>query len=149
VSPRTLALAAAVVLSFLLPAAAGAQGRADVTAAVATRDVGPSLAASSIAFHEPLAPRDATSTAFDGNVLKNGPVLMIVGGAALIIGLIIGDTGGDILAVAGGLVGLYGLYVFLSNKNKMTELDPSGAAVTAALPAERQVGIGYRITLPR
>jgi hypothetical protein len=39
--------------------------------------------------------------------------LMVVGGAALITGLIIGDDAGALLAVGGAVVGLYGLYQFV------------------------------------
>lgn len=36
--------------------------------------------------------------------------LMVVGGAALITGLIIGDDAGAVIAVSGAIIGLYGLY---------------------------------------
>lgn len=39
--------------------------------------------------------------------------LMVVGGAALLTGLIIGDDAGTVIAVGGALVGLYGLYEYL------------------------------------
>ena len=39
--------------------------------------------------------------------------LMIVGGAALVTGLIIGGDAGALLAVGGAVVGLYGLYQFV------------------------------------
>ena len=39
--------------------------------------------------------------------------LMGVGAAAVVIGLLVGDTAGTAIAVGGGLVGLYGLYLFL------------------------------------
>jgi len=39
--------------------------------------------------------------------------LMVVGGAALITGLIIGGDGGTLIAVGGAAVGLYGLYNFI------------------------------------
>lgn len=39
--------------------------------------------------------------------------LMVVGGAALIIGAIIGGTAGVLIAVGGAAVGLYGLYNFV------------------------------------
>jgi hypothetical protein len=38
---------------------------------------------------------------------------MVVGGAALIIGAVIGGTAGVLIAVAGAAVGLYGLYYFV------------------------------------
>lgn len=42
-----------------------------------------------------------------------GPVLAIVGGAALIGGLLIGDDAGTAIAVGGLIMGLIGLYLWL------------------------------------
>lgn len=42
-----------------------------------------------------------------------GPVLAIVGGAALIGGLLIGDDAGTAIAVGGLIMGLVGLYLWL------------------------------------
>lgn len=39
--------------------------------------------------------------------------MMVVGGAAIIIGAIIGGTAGVLIAVAGAAIGLYGLYNFV------------------------------------
>jgi len=39
--------------------------------------------------------------------------LMVVGGAALITGLVIGGDGGTIIAIGGAAVGLYGLYNYI------------------------------------
>jgi hypothetical protein len=39
--------------------------------------------------------------------------LMIVGGAALLAGLIIGDDAGTVVAIGGAIIGLYGLYQYL------------------------------------
>ena len=44
---------------------------------------------------------------------QNSPALMIVGGAALIGGAIIGGTPGTIVMIGGAAVGLYGLYHYL------------------------------------
>ena len=38
---------------------------------------------------------------------------MVVGGAAVLTGLIIGDDAGTIIAVGGAVMGLYGLYEYL------------------------------------
>jgi hypothetical protein len=38
---------------------------------------------------------------------------MVVGGAALIIGAVIGGTAGVLIAVTGAAIGLYGLYNFV------------------------------------
>jgi hypothetical protein len=39
--------------------------------------------------------------------------LMVVGGAAIIVGAIIGETAGLLIAVAGAAIGLYGLFNFI------------------------------------
>jgi hypothetical protein len=39
--------------------------------------------------------------------------LMVVGGVALLVGLIIGDDAGTLIAVGGAVAGLYGLFRFL------------------------------------
>jgi hypothetical protein len=39
--------------------------------------------------------------------------MMVVGGAALLAGLIVGGDAGTVIAVAGVIVGLYGLYQYL------------------------------------
>ena len=44
---------------------------------------------------------------------SSGPVLAIVGGAALIGGLLIGDDAGTAIAVGGLIMGLIGLYLWL------------------------------------
>ncbi len=58
---------------------------------------------------------DATKREADrhGGGLGTGGALMIVGGAALIIGLIIGGGAGLVVAIAGAALGLYGLFLFL------------------------------------
>lgn len=43
---------------------------------------------------------------------RRGMPLMIVGGAAFLAGLIIGDDAGTAIAVGGAAVGLYGLYLW-------------------------------------
>jgi hypothetical protein len=45
--------------------------------------------------------------------LGQSQALMVVGGAALIVGAIIGDDPGTIIMVGGAIVGLYGLYQYL------------------------------------
>jgi hypothetical protein len=39
--------------------------------------------------------------------------LMVVGGAAVLVGLIIGNDVGTVIAVGGAIAGLYGLYQYL------------------------------------
>jgi hypothetical protein len=58
--------------------------------------------------------------------------LMIVGGATLLAGAIIGGDAGTIMMVGGAGIGIYGLYLYLH--------EPTGAHA-------RQVGVGYRFLL--
>jgi hypothetical protein len=39
--------------------------------------------------------------------------LMVVGGAAVLVGLIIGGSAGTVIAVGGAVAGLFGLYQYL------------------------------------
>jgi hypothetical protein len=48
-----------------------------------------------------------------GSGLGQPEALMIVGGAAILIGAIIGDDAGAFFMVGGAVVGLYGLYKYL------------------------------------
>ena len=113
-------LAALVALVLLAP---GAGAQAIGPAEVAPRE--PSAAAPAI------PSRDAASVAVRASVgmetgapaapaaaaaLGRGETLMIVGGAALLAGLIIGDDAGTVIAVGGAVVGLYGLYLYLQTQ---------------------------------
>jgi hypothetical protein len=44
---------------------------------------------------------------------RQSEALMIVGGAAIVVGILVGDDLGALLAVGGAVVGLYGLYNYL------------------------------------
>ncbi len=95
------------------PAAPAASASASDEAAPAATPAGPSLAAATAGIHANVATTDATRAAEHHGGLGTGGALMIVGGAALIIGLIIGGSAGLIVAIAGAAVGLYGLFLFL------------------------------------
>jgi hypothetical protein len=76
----------------------------------ATAVIGP--IATPVAAHSQTAP--ARFVAPDQHVGAGSDLaLAIVGGAGLIVGLLIGGKGGDAIAIGGGLVGLYGLYQYL------------------------------------
>jgi hypothetical protein len=53
----------------------------------------------------PLAPPSAGS---------HSPAMMIVGGAGLLVGAIIGGTAGTIVMIVGGVIGLVGLWNYLN-----------------------------------
>ena len=80
----------------------------------ATRTAGPSADAARVAVSQPTSHELKVSAAAQRRAGLGQPVaLMVVGGAALLTGLIIGDDAGTVIAVGGALVGLYGLYEYL------------------------------------
>ena len=122
-----VALAAGLVLGTALPAQAQ-QALAPRTPPVdiaspaqtppadtATRTAaGPTTTAASVAVRNATSAELRVTNAAPRRAGYGQPVaLMVVGGAALLAGLIIGDDAGTVIAVGGALVGLYGLYEFL------------------------------------
>jgi hypothetical protein len=81
--------------------------------APASAPVGHSLDAATAGIHAHVAADATTRADRHGTGLGTGGALMIVGGAALIIGLIIGGSAGLVIAIAGAALGLYGLFLFL------------------------------------
>jgi hypothetical protein len=85
----------------------------DVEAAT-TAPVGPRLAPAGFDrrltadAEQPLAPQQDRNLGAGANV-----ALMGVGAAAVVIGLLIGGDGGTLVAISGGVIGLYGLFRFL------------------------------------
>lgn len=117
-SIKAVALAVAVLAAPLTlsaqstptPAPAPTTG---VTSADST-PVGPAMA-SSVAYH-PAASTDSLSLAPQrtrSQGFGTAGAMMIAGGAAVIVGLVIGDDVGTLIAVGGAVVGLYGLYMYL------------------------------------
>ncbi len=100
-----LAAAAAIFAgSSPLGAQAGTPGPASVGPTVAAASLSPRVA------EQPAATPTTNSSDF---ALTNGEKLMVLGGAALITGAIIGDAPGTIIMIGGGAVLLYGLYLQL------------------------------------
>lgn len=86
-----------------------------------------------------LSPRLASTTSKDANAMRrpsrgSGVGLMILGGAALVTGLIIGGDAGTVIAVGGAIIGLYGLYVYLGRPTGMEHND--------------RIGLGYKLATP-
>lgn len=120
---RVIALAVAVLAapfaasaqSAPVPSPAPASASAAAAAAPDSTPVGPAIASSSVAYH-PTASAD--SLALEPQRRRSqgfgtAGAMMIAGGAAVIVGLIIGDDVGTLIAVGGAVVGLYGLYMYL------------------------------------
>jgi hypothetical protein len=114
-----IALSAALVLGF---AARPAQAQQALVSRTPPVDVavpprtssGPTTDAASVAVRRPVSRELVVTNAAPRRAGYGQPVaLMVVGGAALLAGLIIGDAPGTVIAVGGAIVGLYGLYEFL------------------------------------
>lgn len=76
--------------------------------------VGPVLQSAAVGFHS-LDRHVALDPApdLDGTTHSQSRAMMIVGGAGLIVGALIGGTPGTIVMVGGGVLGLFGLYNYL------------------------------------
>ena len=75
---------------------------------------GPRLAAARVAVHAESTPIGAPPLIQNRRSNRNSVALMAVGGAALVIGAVIGDDAGTLVMLGGAVVGLYGLYLFLT-----------------------------------
>ena len=84
----------------------------DSTPSAPAASVGPTLEASRVAVkHQPAGAPTAMAAARGG--YGQPFALMIVGGAAVLTGLIIGGDAGHAIAIGGAVVGLIGLYQYL------------------------------------
>ena len=78
------------------------------------RPAGPTADAARVAVSQPTSHELKVSSAAQRRRGLGQPIaLMVVGGAALLTGLISGDAAGTVIAVGGALVGLSGLYEYL------------------------------------
>jgi hypothetical protein len=75
---------------------------------------GPRLANARVAVHAESGPIGAAPVIQNRSSNRNAVALMAVGGAALVIGAVIGDDAGTLVMLGGAVVGLYGLYLFLT-----------------------------------
>lgn len=75
--------------------------------------VGPTLATASVAVRQSSADANAAPASAAAGGQGRGTALMVVGGAAVLVGLVIGNGAGNAIAVGGAVVGLYGLYQYL------------------------------------
>ena len=116
----------AILLSFaaIVPFAASAQtpSTQEPSAPVATTPAttpdapaGPRIESASVAF-QPVSATDSIAAEPQrrrSQGMGQAQAMMIVGGAAVVVGIIIGDDVGTLIAVSGAIVGLYGLYQYL------------------------------------
>ena len=104
-SPASLAVAQAPV-SAPKPAA--------TTSSLSARPAGPTVEATTLGVRHAATASKAAPAADEARLGAGRNVaMMAVGGAALIIGAVIGGAAGALIAIAGAAVGLYGLYYFV------------------------------------
>jgi len=75
---------------------------------------GPTRESARVAMHPAETRRGAPPVFQNKKSNKNAVAMMIVGGAALVIGAVIGNDAGTIVMLGGAGIGLYGLYLFLT-----------------------------------
>jgi hypothetical protein len=110
---RAVAALGAVPTTLLDSATAAAGAPGQTTPAAVTR--GPTLASARVGSHTIRSTsRGALPVIQNRSTNRNAVALMIVGGAALVIGAVIGDDAGTLVMLGGAGIGLYGLYLFLT-----------------------------------
>jgi len=75
---------------------------------------GPTRENARVAMHAAETRRGAPPVFQNKKSNRNAVAMMIVGGAALVIGAVIGNDAGTIVMLGGAGIGLYGLYLFLT-----------------------------------
>jgi hypothetical protein len=83
-----------------------------VSPAAQAPQLGPSTTALSVAVRTTV-PMVPSAPARGSAGLGQNEALMIVGGAAILVGAVVGGDAGDIFMIGGAIVGLYGLYKYL------------------------------------
>lgn len=118
--PLAVALGAALLLSSPARAqdtslATTPSASSSTVADTASAPAGPILSEASIAVRRApvTAAAPAAAAAAAGRSRDSGTALMIVGGAAVLTGIVIGNGAGYAISVVGAVIGLYGLYQYL------------------------------------
>jgi hypothetical protein len=114
----TLPAGAAVLAAAPLRAQQAASSRADtIVAAPQQTSVGPTVDRAAVGVRplsqNPATIEDAEAALQQRLGLGQARALMIVGFAAVVIGLLMDNDPGTLIAVGGAVVGLYGLYHYL------------------------------------
>jgi hypothetical protein len=111
-------IGAALFLAMILSQPAAAQ-MPSATAPQVTQSLshgpgasGPTLAAARLGYSDDFEQPTTVNAAAKRMAKREGRALALVGGAAVIAGLLIGDDAGTVIAIGGAGLGLYGLYVW-------------------------------------
>jgi len=118
--PSTAALLLALALSHSAAAQAPAATVAPTSLAptslaptsLAPTSLAPTLAATRAGFSFDEAPPATVNVSAARMGRREGRALALVGGAAVIAGILIGDDAGTVIAIGGAGIGLYGLYIW-------------------------------------
>jgi hypothetical protein len=108
--PSTAALLLALALSHSAAAQAPAAPLAPTS--LAPTSLAPTLAATRAGFSFDEAPPATVNVSAARMGRREGRALALVGGAAVIAGILIGDDAGTVIAIGGAGIGLYGLYIW-------------------------------------
>jgi hypothetical protein len=118
-STRSLFFTLGAAVLFVAPLRAQDASLAPVSAPVApalSQDApapaGPTMDAATVAVRNVSSELKAPAPAA-GKYYDQGTKLMIVGGAAILTGIVVGGDAGHAISIVGAVVGLYGLYKFL------------------------------------
>ena len=110
-SPSTVGM---VPISLVAPVTPAASPTATAPTSTDAGTRGPSIASARVASKAITTSRGAPMVIQNRTSNRNSVALMIVGGAALVVGAVIGDDAGTLVMLGGAAVGLYGLYLFLT-----------------------------------
>lgn len=111
-TPWCCAAALMLTLGVSDPSAAQALTPSPPAAAAPGTSLAPTLAATHIGFPAEEPPPLTVNASAARVGPREGRVFALVGGAALISGLLIGGDAGTVIAIGGAGLGLYGLYVW-------------------------------------
>ncbi|HEY2853087.1 MAG TPA: hypothetical protein VGJ18_09595 [Gemmatimonadaceae bacterium] len=75
--------------------------------------VGPTADALAVGVRPVIVASPTAPSARGSAGLGQSEAMMIVGGAAILVGAIVGGNAGDVFMIGGAVVGLYGLYKYL------------------------------------
>lgn len=75
--------------------------------------VGPTRDALAVGAHASMSATTAPAPVRSGAGVGQPEAMMIVGGAAILVGAVVGGDAGDIFMIGGAIVGLVGLYKYL------------------------------------
>lgn len=81
-------------------------------APIAATPSGPTMDAATVAVKN-VAAESKTPSPAAGKYYDQGTKLMIIGGAAILTGILVGGDAGHAISIAGAVIGLYGLYKYL------------------------------------